>query len=231
VPVPFPPIEPPPTEVTFPSPRLCPGSDVIAIATDFRPGTLLKAYRQGIFPWPQTAKHVPWCSMDPRAIFPLEEEPHWSRSLRRTLRKHPYTITVDEAFAEVVKACGDERPKERWIIPQYVEGYVRLHELGWTHSVEVWEAGPEPGQRTLVGGIFGVAIGGLFAGESMFHRRTDTSKIAFASLVERLRANEYTLLDVQVMNDHLASLGCIEIGREEYLDRVDWAIDHPPKPI
>ena len=235
---PFPPIEPPATEVRFPDPRAFPGEEVFAMGSDFRPGTLLEAYRHGIFPWPQSARRVPWCSLDPRAVFPIhafagsaggggggDERPHWSRSLRRTLRKHPYAITVDAAFEQVVRACGDERPRERWIIPAYAAGFVALHALGWTHSVEVWEGEPLTG--ALVGGIYGIAIGGLFAGESMFHRRTDASKIAFATLVERLIAAGYGLFDVQVMNDHLESLGCVEIGREEYLERLDVQRERP----
>ena len=149
--------------------------------------------------------------------------------MRRTLRIHDFEVTFDEAFADVVRACGDERPKERWIVRPYAEGFIRLHALGWTHSVEVWEktAGTEGG-RALVGGIYGIAIGGLFAGESMFHRRTDASKIAFATLAERLVAKGFDLFDVQVMNDHLRSLGCTEIPRDEYLDRVALTVARPP---
>ena len=223
--VPFPPIEPPSTGITFPDPRLAGDEHVVAVGSDFRPGTLLEAYRNGIFPWPQSARLVPWCSMDPRAIFPLVAPLHWSRSLRRTLRLHPFTVTVDEAFDDVVRACGDERPKERWIVKPYAEGFMRLHALGWTHSVEVWET-TETG-RALVGGIYGIAIGGLFAGESMFHRRTDASKIAFATLAERLVAKGFDLFDVQVMNEHLRSLGCVEIARDAYLDRVAVTVERP----
>jgi leucyl/phenylalanyl-tRNA---protein transferase len=215
---PFPPIEPPPTRVSFPDPRRAGRREILAVGVDFSAGTLLAAYRMGIFPWPQSRSLVPWCSPDPRAIFPLEEEPHWSRSLRRTLRIHPYSIRIDTAFEQTMRACGETRPEGTWITPEMIEGYGTLHRLGWAHSVEVWE-GDE-----LVGGIYGVAIGGLFAGESMFHRRTDASKIAFVALVERLRARGFVLFDVQVMNDHLASLGCIEIRRAGYLDRVERAI-------
>jgi leucyl/phenylalanyl-tRNA--protein transferase len=186
---------------------------------------MLEAYSHGIFPWPDSSGTVPWCSMRRRAIFPLEEEPHWSRSLRRTLRATPFVCTLDEAFREVVEACGDERPEARWIIPKYVEGFSGLHELGWAHSVEVWETGAG---RELVGGIYGVAIGGFFAGESMFHRRTDASKIAFATLVHALRASGFELFDAQVMNPHLRSLGCVEVTRREYLDRLARAVARGP---
>jgi leucyl/phenylalanyl-tRNA--protein transferase len=212
-----PPIEPPETRVVFPDPRRAGRREILAVGVDFTPGTLLAAYRQGIFPWPQSRTLVPWCSPDPRAIFPLEEPPHWSRSLRRTLRKNPWRISVDEAFADVMRACGETRPEGTWISEEMIAGYAALHRLGWAHSVEVWEG------AELVGGIYGVAIGGSFAGESMFHKRTDASKVAFATLAETLRARGYALFDVQVMNDHLASLGCIEIRRAAYLDRLTRA--------
>jgi leucyl/phenylalanyl-tRNA--protein transferase len=229
--VPFPPIEPPPTEVVFPDPRDVPGH-VLAMGHDFRPGTLLSAYRSGIFPWPSSKRRVPWCSVDPRAIFPLDREPHWSRSLRRARKKHPWEVTIDAAFGEVVKACRDERPDAQWIIDGYVDGFIALHALGWTHSVEVWETSDETrGARALVGGIYGVAIGGLFAGESMFHRRTDASKIAFTVLVDRLRASGFVLFDVQVMNPHLESLGCVEITRDEYIARVVKAVRMPAREL
>lgn len=133
-----------------------------------------------------------------------------------------------------MRMCGETRRNATWIIPELTRGYQRLYELGWAHSVEVWERTPMKGgleKRELVGGIYGVAIGGLFAGESMFHTRTDTSKIAFASLVERLRASKYTLFDVQVANSHLTSLGCTEIPRREYLARLDDAMHVTPLPL
>lgn len=216
--VPYPPIEPPPSRVEFPDPRRAGRREILAVGVDFSAGTLLKAYRQGIFPWPQSRSLVPWCSPDPRAIFPIDEEPHWSRSLRRTLRRHPFRVSVDEAFEQTVRACGDTRPEGTWITPEVIDGYTTLHRLGWAHSLEVWEG------RELVGGIYGIALGGAFAGESMFHARTDASKIAFANLVDHLRARGFVLFDVQVMNDHLASLGCIEIRRAQYLDRLARAI-------
>ncbi len=214
--VPFPPLEPRRTRVRFPDPRTAGDEGVVAVGSDFTAGTILAAYRKGIFPWPQTAELVPWCSPDPRAIFRLDQPPHWSRSLRRTLRKHGFALTADRAFADVMRECGARRGGT-WIVEEMIEAYSELHALGWAHSVEVWE-GP-----ALVGGIYGIAIGGVFAGESMFHRRTDASKIAFAALVDRLQKGGYALFDVQVMNDHLASLGCIEVPRDEYLDRLSKA--------
>jgi leucyl/phenylalanyl-tRNA--protein transferase len=219
------PIEPPPTEVRFPDPRRV-RRDVIAVGTDFRPGTLLAAYRMGIFPWPQSSRDgdelVAWFSPDPRALLPLDSL-HWSRSLRRTLRHHPYRITVDAAFRETMIACGSEREEGTWITPEVVAGYTQLHALGWTHSLEVWD------DDELVGGIYGVAIGASFAAESMFHRVTDASKIAFASLAERLRDAGYVIFDAQVMNPHLESLGCVEVPRHIYLDRLARAIATRPK--
>ena len=226
---PFPPIEPPPSRVKFPDPGRPRSPDVIAMGCDFTPGTLLSAYRSGIFPWPHGdespdgAPLVLWFSPNPRTIFPLEEPLHWSRSLRRTLRNHPWEVTVDRGFAQVMRLCGETRANNTWIIPELVAGYTALHELGWTHSVEVWEKGD------LVGGIYGVAIGGMFAGESMFHLRTDASKVAFATLAEKLRGAGFTLFDVQVQNPHLESLGCVEITRAEYLDRLRAALLLQPR--
>ena len=222
----------------FPDPGRAGAPEVLATGCVFEEGTLLLAYRSGIFPWPHgeaadgETPLVLWFSPEPRAVFPIEGELHWSRSLRRTLRHHPYEITVDEAFAQVMHLCGETRPKGTWIIPELVEGYVKLHELGWAHSVEVWEK-PSGSQqeRVLVGGIYGLAIGGMFAGESMFHLRTDASKIAFAALAEKLRAAGFALFDVQVQNDHLESLGCVEIARAEYLERLRAALSLTPRPI
>ncbi|HSQ61713.1 MAG TPA: leucyl/phenylalanyl-tRNA--protein transferase [Polyangiaceae bacterium] len=217
------PIEPPATDVKFPDPARVRGRDIVAVGTDYRPGTILQAYRLGIFPWPQDEELVGWFSPDPRAILPLDTL-HWSRSLRRTLRHHPFRITVDQAFRRTMQACGEQREGGTWITPGMLDGYEELHRLGWAHSLEVWE----PESEELVGGIYGIAIGAAFAGESMFHRRTDASKIAFANLAERLRDGGYELFDVQVMNPHLASLGCVEIPRAEYLRRLARAIAKPP---
>lgn len=220
------PVEPPPTNVRFPDPRRA-RRDVLAVGTDFRAGTLLAAYRRGIFPWPQgtsarEGEIVAWFSPDPRALLPLDRI-HWSRSLRRTLRHNPWTITVDAAFPGAMMACGNEREEGTWITPEVIAGYTRLHELGWAHSLEVWE------DRELVGGIYGVAIGASFAAESMFHRRTDASKVAFATLAENLRDAGYAIFDAQVMNPHLESLGCVEVPRAEYLNRLARAIATEPK--
>lgn len=169
---------------------------------------------------------IAWWSPEPRAILPLENELHWSRSLRRTLRRHPYTVTINTAFREVMLAAG-ERREGTWITDAMVHAYTTLHEMGWAHSVEVWDAP----QGELVGGIYGIAIGAAFAGESMFHRRTDASKIAFACLAESLRRSGYRLFDVQVQTDHLASLGCVEVPRRAYLSRLADALQQGATPL
>jgi leucyl/phenylalanyl-tRNA--protein transferase len=232
---PFPPIEPPRTRVRFPDPARAGAPEVLAMGCDFAPGTLLSAYRTGIFPWPHGDDGedgeplVLWFSPNPRAVFPLEEPPHWSRSLRRTLRHHPFEVTLDADFRQVMLLCGQTRANRTWIIPPLVEGYAELHALGWAHSVEVWERSSSPaGTRALVGGIYGVCIGGMFAGESMFHLRTDASKIAFATLAEKLRSAGFALFDVQVQNPHLESLGCKEISRSDYLARLRHALPLQP---
>ena len=219
------PEEPEDTGVRFPDAEEADEHGLVAVGVDFRPGTVLRAYRNGIFPWPQSERLVGWFSPDPRAIFPLEHEPHVSRSMRRTLRSGAFRVTVDAAFADVMKACGERRKGGTWITKNLLKGYLELHRLGWTHSVEVWEG------EELVGGIYGVAVGGLFAGESMFHRRTDASKVAFYNLVMRLRAAGYVLFDVQVQNPHIESLGCVEIPRREYLARVRQALTKRPGPL
>jgi leucyl/phenylalanyl-tRNA--protein transferase len=227
MPAPYPPIEPPPSRARLPDPRSAGRAEVLAVGTDFTPGTLLKAYRSGVFPWPQSEGIVPWVSPLERAVRPLDGPPHWSRSLRRTLRHHAYTVTVDRAFEQVMRACGDERRDEdgagTWIVPDMIKGYTELFALGWTHSVEVWDG------EALVGGIYGLAIGAMFAGESMFHRKTDCSKIAFAALVDRLRAGGFSLFDVQVLTPHLASLGCVPLRRRVFLERLAEAIAKPAR--
>lgn len=197
---------------------------VVGVGSDLRPGTILTAYHRGIFPWPapEYGKDVIlWCSPDPRALFALDKPPHWSRSLTRSLRKKPFRVTVDTAFLDVVKGCGDRR-EGTWITEPYLAAYKKIFEAGWAHSLEVWNT--ESGK--LVGGIYGVAIGAAFAAESMFHRETDASKVAFASLVEHLRPT-FDIFDAQIMNPHLASLGCFPIPRAEYLRRLGLAAVKP----
>jgi leucyl/phenylalanyl-tRNA--protein transferase len=166
---------------------------------------------------------IAWWSPDPRGIVPLDGV-HVSRSLRRSRGR--FTVTVDRAFEAVMRACGDPARPHGWIDESFVGAYVALHRLGVAHSIEVWAEGSD-GAPELAGGIYGVALGGLFAGESMFHRRTDASKVAFVALAERLRAGGATLFDVQWSTDHLASLGAIEVPRPRYLELLADAVTRP----
>jgi len=215
------PIEPLPTIWQLPDPRKKRPGEVLGIGADLEPGTLLAGYRAGLFPMRVTGTYSPlaWWSPDPRGILPVDGLVV-SRSLRRSLRR--FEVTVDAAFDDVVAACADPTRSGGWIEPDLRTAYSRLHDLGWAHSVEAW-AGDD-----LVGGLFGVAIGGLFAGESMFHRATDASKVALVALVAILRADgEPRLLDVQWQTDHLATLGAVEIPLHEYLDRLEVALRLP----
>jgi leucyl/phenylalanyl-tRNA--protein transferase len=197
--------------------------DLVAVGADLEPGTLLAAYRAGLFPMRiRAGGPLAWWSPEPRGVIPLDGL-HVSRSLRRSCRQ--FEIRVDTAFSDVMRACADPTRPSGWIDDEFIAAYTHLHELGWAHSVEAWTLEPAP---ELVGGVYGVAIGGLFAGESMFHRRTDASKVALVALVERLAAGGATIFDVQWLTSHLESLGAIEIPRTNYLDRVADAVARPP---
>ena len=218
------PTEPDPSPWAFPDvrdPAVEPEDDLIALGADLEPGTLLQAYRNGLFPMPGHRRRDPlmWFSPVARGVLPLHGL-KVSKSLRRSMRD--FEIRVDTAFREVMIACGDPSRDGAWIDGAILAAYTRLFELGWAHSVEAWRDGE------LVGGLYGVAIGGLFAGESMFHRVTDASKVALAGLVARLDdGTPGRLLDVQWRTDHLATLGVVEIPRAEYLRRLDAALQLP----
>ncbi|HEX6493010.1 MAG TPA: leucyl/phenylalanyl-tRNA--protein transferase [Candidatus Dormibacteraeota bacterium] len=221
------PVEPPPSRWTFPDPARTADGEVVGLGGDLEPGTILAAYRAGIFPMP-LRRRLAWWSPEPRGVIPLDGL-HAARRLRRSERR--FEIRVDTAFAEVIEACADRRRPGAWIGPEIRAAYVRLHELGWAHSVEAWSADGE-----LAGGLYGVAIGGLFAGESMFHRATDASKVALVHLVEMLAADEGgpdaaaragRLLDVQWCTDHLASLGAVEVSRARYAELLERALRLP----
>jgi len=191
---------------------------LVALGGTLNPDTLISAYRAGVFPW-SSDPVLTWWSPDPRAIFDLE---HWQphRSASRSVRRAGWRFSVDRAFEGVMRACaepGPDRPSS-WITDDFVRSYSTLHARGLAHSVEVWEG------ETLVGGLYGVTIGGFFGGESMFHRRTDASKAAVGHLVERLRAGGFKLLDAQVPTPHLERLGAINIPRAEYLARLRVAL-------
>ena len=170
------PLEPPPCQWAFPPAETADGEGLLALGADLAPGTLLAAYRAGIFPMPLTGvREMAWFSPDPRGIVPLDERFRRPRSLRRSLRR--FTVTVDTAFEAVIDGCADPRRPGGWITPAIHHAYTSLHGLGWAHSIEVWDADGE-----LAGGLYGVEIGGLFAAESKFHVRTDASKVALATL-------------------------------------------------
>ena len=222
------PVEPPASQWVLPDladPRADAAlrHDLVGRGADLEPGTVLQAYRLGLFPMPDPADgETPtwWCPLR-RGVLPLGSL-RVTRSLRQASRR--IEVRVDTAFAEVVTACADPtRNDGGWISPAVVEAYTELHRLGWAHSVESWEGGE------LVGGLYGVAVGGLFSGESMFHRARDASKVALVGLVELL-ADEYAdhrLLDVQWRTEHLASLGVVELPRQEYLRALRGALQLP----
>jgi leucyl/phenylalanyl-tRNA--protein transferase len=220
------PTEPPRTGWVFPDPTDA-EDDLVGLGADLEPGTLLAAYRCGMFPMPADEPGAPmlWWSPQHRGVLPLEGL-RVSRSLRQSARG--MEIRVDSAFDEVIEACADPSREAGWIDESILEAYTRLHALGWAHSVEAWRDGE------LVGGLYGVAIGGLFAGESMFHFRTDASKAALVGLVRLLTDGADDLgdrvLDVQWMTPHLASLGAVDLDRADYVRRVAEAVRLPLPP-
>jgi leucyl/phenylalanyl-tRNA---protein transferase len=213
------PVEPPPSRWTFPPASAADEDGIVGLGADLAPGTLLAAYRQGVFPMHLQRRHLAWWSPDPRGILPLDRL-RVSRSLAKSARR--YETRVDSAFERVVDGCADPGRVGGWINRDIHRAYVDLHRLGWAHSVETWTTDGD-----LVGGLYGVAIGGLFAGESMFHRERDASKVALIALVERLRAGSASLLDVQWATPHLVSLGAIAVPRARYLELLAEALRKP----
>jgi leucyl/phenylalanyl-tRNA--protein transferase len=209
----------PPSAFRFPDPRRADADGLVAWGGDLAPATIVDAYRRGIFPWPQDDDELLWWSPDPRAVMPLDGL-RISRRLARTLRQGRFRVTVNADFAAVIDGCAGR--EETWITRGVREAYVRLHALGWAHSVEAWSA-----DGTLAGGLYGVAIGGLFAAESMFHRVTDASKVALAALVQHAREAGMTLLDVQLPTAHLLSMGARELDRAAYLAAAAAAVRQP----
>lgn len=193
---------------------------MVGVGADLEPGTILEAYRNGIFPMPTDGGRVlAWWSPDPRGILPLDAL-RTSRSLRRSMRR--FEVTFDTEFRSVIEWCAAPHRTGAWIDGGIIDAYTELHHLGWAHSVEV-----RNGDGELVGGLYGLHIAGFFAGESMFHRVTDASKVALVALVGRLRTIGVELLDVQWLTPHLASLGAVEIPRTDYLRRLDRALALP----
>lgn len=205
-------------QITFPDPRRANAEGLVAIGGDLSVERLLTAYRSGIFPW--TVNPITWWSPDPRAIIEFNKF-HVPKSLEKILRRGDFEITHDRAFREVMEGCAASGPGRRdtWITPEFITGYTRLHQAGHAHSLECWQNGK------LVGGIYGVSIGKFFAGESMFHRISNASKVALAQLVRHLRENDYLLFDIQMLTPVTRQLGAIEIPRTEYLKRLAKAVE------
>ena len=209
--------------LVFPPPERGPRRGPIAVGGDLSPERLLLAYSMGIFPWQGEPLH--WHSPDPRMVL-LAEELRVSRSLRRTIGRRPFRLTLDTAFADVMVACATvARPGQdgTWITPGMIESYGELHRRGVAHSVEAWRG------DVLVGGLYGISLGAAFFGESMFARETDASKVAFVALVERLRAWGIPLVDCQVYTEHLASFGAREWPRRDFLAALSAALDRPTR--
>ena len=204
----------------FPATSEWPVGDLIAAGGDLEPATLITAYRKGLFPMVLEAPErvVGWWSPDPRGILPLDGL-RVTRSMRQSARR--YDVRIDTCFADIIRECANPSRESAWITDEFIEAFTTLHKLGWAHSVEVFD---RHGQ--LAGGLYGVRINGLFAGESMFHAQRDASKVALMSLVQLMRDTGMTLLDVQWRTDHLESLGAIEVGREQYLSLLADALAH-----
>jgi leucyl/phenylalanyl-tRNA---protein transferase len=208
-----------PSRWSFPPPPEWPDDDVVAMGGDLEPTTLIAAYRSGIFPMSLDAMPgvMVWWSPNPRGILPLDSL-RVTRSLRQSAKR--YDIRVDTCFVDVIRACGDPSRDSGWITSEFVDAYATLHHLGWAHSVEVFDR-----HGHLAGGLYGVRINGLFAGESMFYRQRDASKVALMALVDLMRTTGLTLLDVQWQTAHLASLGAIEVPRRHYLSLLADALE------
>jgi leucyl/phenylalanyl-tRNA---protein transferase len=206
-------------DFAFPDPGTADKYGVVCSGGNLSPGLLLSAYRRGIFPWFSEDEPILWWSPDPRfVLFP--EELHVSGTMRKILRKRPYELRLDGSFPAVIRACSaSPRPGQSgtWITDDMIEAYGELHRLGYAHSAEAWLRPSPDAEPELVGGLYGVALGSIFFGESMFSRLPDASKAAFIPLVWRLREEGFTLIDSQVYTDHLAGLGAREIPRIEYL--------------
>ena len=207
----------------LPDPSQAREDGLVALGGDLSVERLLEAYQSGLFPW--SANPITWWSPDPRGVLPVGAV-HVSRSLARTLRQAPYTVTFDQNFSAVIRACAEvprSGASSTWISPQLLEAYEQLAQAGHAHSVECWQEG------RLVGGVYGVSVGGFFAGESMFHRADDASKVALVHLDRHLASRGFTLLDCQMVTSVTRSLGAMEIPRTDYLDRLARAVGQPSR--
>ncbi len=221
--VPFPPTEPPPSEWALGQLRPTEGVDLVAAGADLAPGTLRSAYRAGLFPMglgEHGTRPIGWWSPEPRGVL-LPADFRERRSLTKSRAR--FEIRVDTVFADVMRRCADPEREGRWITDEIVAAYTEMHRLGWAHSIETWRDGE------LVGGLYGIAVGGLFAGESMFHAARDASKVALAALVDIVRADgdERRIIDVQWSTEHLERLGVVEWPRRRYLEALGEALTAP----
>ncbi len=210
-------------DLFFPPPELAREDGLLAVGGDLSPPRLLLAYRQGIFPWYNFGEPIFWWSPDPRLILEPADI-HVSRRLKRTMRQGRFKITLDCSFRDVIKACAEvrlERGEDTWLTPEMIKAYTALHDIGMAHSVEAWQ-----GDR-LVGGLYGIGLGRVFSGESMFTRATNASKVAFVTLVQRLYKWGFSMIDCQVTTRHLLSFGAKEIPRSLFLKRLKRLVDLP----
>lgn len=209
--------------LAFPPCHYAEPDGLLAVGGDLSPERLLLAYRMGIFPWYSDSTPILWWSPDPRLVL-FPGELHVSKSLQRILKKQVYRVTFDRSFRSVMEQCGSVRRKAgegTWIVPEMLEAYCHLHDLGFAHSVECWE------EETLVGGLYGVELGRIFFGESMFSLRPDASKVAFVHLVDRLRARGCVLIDCQVTTEHLKRFGARDIPRDLFLMYLERGLKSP----
>ncbi len=221
-------IDPDSPDIYFPDVELAlvEPDGLLAVGGDLEPERLLYAYRNGIFPWYGPDQPILWWSPDPRLVL-FPGQLHISRSLARTLRRRHFTVTLDTAFEQVIRECAAPRAGQAgtWITPEMQAAYIRMHKLGHAHSVECWQQG------RLVGGLYGVAMGRVFFGESMFTRVADASKVGFVTLVRQLQRRDYRLIDCQVHTGHLESLGATMLPRSEFtrlLEKETWQSDNTP---
>ncbi len=214
-----------PKEIIFPSPELAEDDGLLAIGGDLSEKRLLLAYSMGIFPWYSDDCPILWWSPDPRLVL-FPEDLKVSRSLGQTMKKGVFTITMDTAFDKVIAGCAHVKRKNEkgtWITDEMIEAYIRLHHSGYAHSVEAWSEGK------LAGGLYGVALGPVFFGESMFAKKSDASKVAFVTLVQQLTKWKFTLIDCQITTRHLMNFGAKEIPRSEFLKLLKAALKRPSK--
>jgi leucyl/phenylalanyl-tRNA---protein transferase len=212
-------------EPIFPPPDYADPSGLLAVGGDLSTERLLEAYRVGIFPWYSDDQPILWWSPDPRFVLYLDDF-KISRSLQKTLKKRVFTVTLDRAFEEVINACAAiprQGQNGTWIVPEMKDAYIKLHGLGYAHSVETWF------NDELAGGLYGVSLGKAFFGESMFHHKTDASKVALAVLVEKLKSWGFHFIDSQLATEHMVSLGATEVPRRIFLKQLGAALNQPTK--